>query len=99
MPKELTANEIEAFWETGLLFPKRILSKTEAATLLGELELYESKSGGPVNGKWRYKSHLVFPWINEIMRLPVILDLVEDLWPILQEQCMEVVQHQQDKIS
>ena len=78
MPKELTANEIEAFWETGLLFPKRILSKTEAATLLGELELYESKSGGPVNGKWRYKSHLVFPWINDLMRRPKILDLVEN---------------------
>ncbi|MEC7538296.1 MAG: phytanoyl-CoA dioxygenase family protein [Pseudomonadota bacterium] len=32
-----------------------------------------------MNGRWRYKSHLVFPWINEMMRLPQILDTVEDL--------------------
>ena len=29
-----------------------------------------------LHGKWRYKSHLVFPWINSIMRLPQVLDLV-----------------------
>jgi chlorinating enzyme len=32
-----------------------------------------------VSGKWRYKSHLVFPWINELMRRPEVLDPVEDL--------------------
>lgn len=79
MSDVLTANEIETFRETGLLFPRPILSEAEAAFYLGALEAYESETGGPVNGKWRYKSHLVFPWIGELMRRPEVLDPVEEL--------------------
>ena len=79
MPKVLTATEVETYRETGLLFPKRVLSASEAASYLHALETYEAETGGPVHGSWRYKSHLVFPWIVELMRRPTILDLVEDL--------------------
>ena len=75
----LTTDEVRAFKEDGLLFPKPALSADEAAAALAQLERYESDSGGTVNGKWRYKSHLVFPWINRIMRLPKLLQLVEPL--------------------
>ena len=79
MPKVLTEKEIETYRGSGLLFPKRLLSEKEVADYLGLLETYENETGGPVNGKWRYKSHLVFPWINELMRRPEVLDPVEDL--------------------
>lgn len=75
----LTTDEVRAFKTDGLLFPKPALSADEAAAALAQLERYESNSGGTVNGKWRYKSHLVFPWINRLMRLPQLLELVEPL--------------------
>ena len=86
----LTAHEVDSFRTDGLLFPKRILSLDEAAAALAELERYEHDSGGVVHGKWRYKSHLVFPWINSIMRLPQVLDLVE---PILGADLMVWTSH------
>ncbi len=79
MGKILTADEIARYKSDGLICPKRLMSADEAARYLAALEAYETATGGPVNGKWRYKSHLVFPWINEMMRLPQILDAVEDL--------------------
>ena len=71
--------EVARYREDGLLFPVPLLSADVAAGALNELERYEASSGGPVQGKWRYKSHLVFPWINRLMREPVILDHVESL--------------------
>ena len=79
MAKILQANEIKTFQETGLLFPKQLLTTQEAAEYLADLETYEAETGSPVNGKWRYKSSLVFPWVNRLMRKPEILDVVEDL--------------------
>ena len=79
MGKLLTEGEVAQYRRDGFLFPKRLLRAEEAAGYLSELQAYEMETGGPVNGKWRYKSHLVFTWINEMMRLPKILDAVEDL--------------------
>ena len=76
---KLTTEEIKAFKATGLLFPRRMLTAKEAAGYLENLEEYEQSSGGPVKGKWRYKSHLVFPWVDELMRRSNILDAVEGL--------------------
>ena len=75
----LSKNEINAYQESGLIFPKRILSIDEASGYLAELESYESDTGGPVSGKWRYKSHLVFPWINRLMRDPRMLALAQSV--------------------
>jgi non-haem Fe2+, alpha-ketoglutarate-dependent halogenase len=75
----LSAVEIATYQTDGVLFPKRVLLNEEAEAALAELEAYERRVGEAVNGKWRYKSHLVFPWINRIMRLPRILDLVVPL--------------------
>ena len=79
MPLSLTDAEIQQYRQDGLLFPKPALSAEKAAEYLATLERYETETGGPVNGKYRYKCHLVFPWINELMRDPSILDMVEDL--------------------
>lgn len=79
MPISLTDQEITDYRRDGLLFPKPAISPDDAARYLATLEAYEDETGGPVNGKYRYKCHLVFPWINELMREPAILDMVEDL--------------------
>lgn len=75
----LTTAEIEQYRNDGVLFPKRVMSVARAQALRSELENYESQSGGAVNGKFRYKSHLVFPWIYELMFDSGILDCVEAL--------------------
>lgn len=85
-----TPEDVARYEETGLLFPKRAMTAAAAAEAFAELERYERASGGPVQGKWRYKSHLVFPWINRIMRTPQILDLVE---PILGPDLMVWTSH------
>lgn len=77
--KSLTRSEMETFSEEGMLYPKRIISETDAEKYLAELEDYENETGAVVNGKFRYKCHLLFPWINELMRNKSILDIVEDI--------------------
>ena len=79
MPISLTSDEIRRYRQDGLLFPKPALSTNVAADYFSALERYEADTGGPVNGKFRYKCHLLFPWINELMRNQGILDMVEDL--------------------
>ena len=75
----LTDQEVQRYQSDGLLFPKRVIPPKQAAAYLAELERYEASTGGPINGKFRYKCHLLFPWINELMRGETILDIVEDL--------------------
>ncbi len=55
MGKVLTADEIARYKSDGLICPKRLMSADEAARYLAALEAYETATGGPVNGKRRYK--------------------------------------------
>ena len=75
----LSIIETKSYWDKGLLFPKRVISESEAAYFLAELESYETAAGCPISGKWRYKSHLVFPWINYLMRQSQVLALAKAL--------------------
>ena len=79
MTISLTTKEVQTYREDGLLFPKTVLTPSQAGEYLKILEDYEAGSGGPIKDEYRYKCHLVFPWINELMRNKNILDMVEDL--------------------
>src|ERR1700738_4043632 len=39
----------------------------------------EGRTGGPIEGDMRHKSHLLFAWLAELVRCRSILDAVEDL--------------------
>jgi non-haem Fe2+, alpha-ketoglutarate-dependent halogenase len=54
------------------------LSTAEAAALRARLEEYEA-SAGALSGPLRQKSHLLFTWLNDLVRQECILDAVEDL--------------------
>jgi ectoine hydroxylase-related dioxygenase (phytanoyl-CoA dioxygenase family) len=41
--------------------------------------IYEAKTGRPIKGEMRHRSHALFTWINDMIRHPKILDAVEDL--------------------
>ena len=79
MTISLTIEEVQAYRKDELLFPKKVLTPRQASEYLKVLEDYEKNSGGPVRDEYRYKCHLVFPWVNELMRNETILDMVEDL--------------------
>jgi hypothetical protein len=79
MPKLLSAMAIESYRRDGYYFPVDILSPAETAGYRAKLEAFERKSGGPIGGALRHKSHILFPWLNELVRHPKILDAVEDV--------------------
>ena len=79
MPKCLTAAQAEQYREEGCVFPIRVISEIEAAELRGRLEAFERRTGGPLKGDMRHKSHLLFAWLAEVVRSRSNLDTVENL--------------------
>jgi hypothetical protein len=79
MPKCLTPAQIQQYRKEGCVFPIRIISETEAAELRERIEAFERRTGGPLKGDMRHKSHLLFVWLAELVRRSSILDAVEDL--------------------
>src|SRR3954462_9035282 len=80
MTKLLSENEVATYRERGYHFPVDALSESEVNEFRGRLEEYEAKTGGPIKGEMRHRSHVLFPWINEMIRHPKILDAIEDCW-------------------
>jgi non-haem Fe2+, alpha-ketoglutarate-dependent halogenase len=77
MKKTLTEREVSLYRERGYHFPVDVLSQAEVADFRGRLEAYEARSGGPIKAEMRHRSHVLFPWINDMIRHPKILDAVE----------------------
>ena len=69
---------IPAYRDTGVLAPLQALSSAEAGAIRAKLETFEA-GAGPLTGKLRQKSHLLFTWLNELIRHERILDAVEDI--------------------
>ena len=71
----LSAEAIRHYHEHGYYSPVRALSAAEAAELRRHLEEYE-RAGGTLSGPLRHKTHLLFTWLNDLIRRPSILDAV-----------------------
>ena len=80
MPKILTEAQIEQFRRDGCVFPIRVMPEAEALEIRRKLEDYETKSGGPLAGDLRHKTHLLFPWLADLVRNTRIVDAIEDLY-------------------
>ena len=79
MPKLLSEAAIAQYKRDGYYFPVRMLDDGEVAANRQKLETFEASQGHPVEGAQRSKSHLLFTWIDDLMRHDRILDAVEDL--------------------
>jgi len=75
----LSESEVKNYRERGYHFPVDVLSQTEVVEFRGKLEDYEVRTGGPIKGEMRHRSHVLFPWINDMIRHPRILDAIEDI--------------------
>ena len=80
MPKILTQSQIDTFWHDGCVFPIRVMSAAQALEIRERLEAFERKTGGPLKGDLRHKSHLLFPWLDEVVHNSKIIDAIEDLY-------------------
>src|SRR3982074_1002376 len=76
--KVLTDDAVQQYRETGYLAPVKALSTEDAGRLRAKLESFEA-GAGPLAGKLRQKSHLLFSWLNDLIRHERILDAVEDV--------------------
>jgi ectoine hydroxylase-related dioxygenase (phytanoyl-CoA dioxygenase family) len=75
----LSSAAVEQYRRDGYYFPVDILNDAEVGRCRAQLEAYEAKSGGPLKGEFRHKPHLLFTWLNDLVRHPRILDAVEDV--------------------
>ena len=79
MPRNLAPEAIERYQRDGLIFPVRALDAQTAMACRQHLETFEASQGGALKGAYRFKSHLLFKWLADLIRAPTILDMVEDL--------------------
>ncbi|MEM7253752.1 MAG: phytanoyl-CoA dioxygenase family protein [Pseudomonadota bacterium] len=79
MTKMLSEQAVAQYREAGYFSPVNVLSPEEVAEVRGALERFEAAQAGPLAGPQRSKSHLLFPWVDSLMRHHGILDAVEDL--------------------
>ena len=77
--KHLRSQDVAQFQQAGYLYPVSIITEAEANHYRASLEAYEQKLGHPVQGPQRTKPHLLFKWVDDLMRNDEILDAVEDL--------------------
>ena len=90
MTKLLDDASIRSYRHAGYHTPLRVLSAAEALAIRTALEAVETEhgpvftenrahAGAAFQGSYRYKSHLLFKWLADVIRHPAILDAVEDL--------------------
>ena len=79
MAHVLNEGQMAQYNEHGYVYPIPVLTAAEAAEARGKLEAYEADAGGTVGTHERSKCHLLFRWVDEIMRNDTLVDAVEDL--------------------
>lgn len=78
----LNPEQVRAYTERGFIGPFDGLNSKEVAYFRDELEAFEKREGRQLSSmpsQVRAKTHLLFPWMQDLIRLPVVLDTVESL--------------------
>jgi non-heme Fe2+,alpha-ketoglutarate-dependent halogenase len=82
MPASLTQSQVAQYQRDGFLFPVDCLTHEEVRYFRGRLEAFEREQGdtfGKLPDLVRSKSHLLFTWMDELVRHPKVLDAVESI--------------------
>lgn len=82
MAGSLSASQVAQYRRDGFLFPLDCLTADEVRYFRGRLEAFEREQGdtfGKLPDLVRSKSHLLFTWMDELVRHPGVLDAVESL--------------------
>lgn len=76
--KALSEAAVRQYHDQGYYSPVPVMERAEALALRSRLEGFEA-TAGRLAGKMRQKPHLLFTWLNDLIRHPRILDAVEDI--------------------
>ena len=82
MTRALSDQQVARFHEDGYLCPVPALSAADVRDCRARLEAFEASQGrslGRLPGQLRAKTHLLFPWLADLVRHPAVLASVEDL--------------------
>jgi non-heme Fe2+,alpha-ketoglutarate-dependent halogenase len=79
MPKKLIPAQIAQYERDGFVCPVDAFSSAQARAWRDKLEAFERAQGQKMTRGHNFKPHLLFPWVDEIVHAPEILDAVEDL--------------------
>ena len=82
MSGALSGAQAEQYQETGQVGPVPILSAEDVAYYRSKMEAAEAALDDPLSrvpGQFRAKTHLLYTWMDELVRHPGILDAIESL--------------------
>jgi len=82
MPAALSDELVSRYHRDGFLCPLPALAAAEARDGRARLEAFEAAQGRPLGripGQLRAKTHLLFPWLDALVRHPAVLAAVESL--------------------
>ena len=79
MVKILSDPQVSQFHKNGFLPASPVLSVDQAVQLRANLESFEAEKDGALKGSLRFKNHLLFKWLSDLIRSPTILDTVEEI--------------------
>ena len=79
MVKILSDAQASQFHKNGFLPAFPVLSIDQAEQLRANLESFEAENEGVLKGSLRFKNHLLFKWLSDLIRSPTILDTVEEI--------------------
>lgn len=79
MARVMTDAAMAQYRDRGYYFPLSVLDADEVSKCRAKLESFEASQGHPIQGAQRSKSHLLFKWLDDLMRNARILDAVQDL--------------------
>ena len=80
--RALSGEQVARYERDGFLCPLPALSAAEAAACRARLEGFEASQGrslARIPGQLRAKTHLLFPWLADLVRHPAVLAAVADL--------------------
>ena len=73
----LNAEQLHRYERDGCLFPLQVLSDNEVTDVKSKLEFVEAKNDGHWPSRFAHKPHIVFTWLDSLVRHQAILDTVE----------------------
>ena len=79
MARKLTSGQAAAYERDGFICPVDAFSPDQARGWRDKLEAFERAEGQKMTRGHNFKPHLLFPWVDEIVHAPEVLDAVEDL--------------------
>src|SRR6266481_6703787 len=77
--KKLTPEQIARYEHDGYICPVDAFPAERAHAWRERLEAFERAEGQKMTRGHNFKPHLLFPWVDEIVHAPEVLDAVEDL--------------------